>query len=739
MTSTLHPSHRPTPILHTLLLAAACTGTPALAQDKFVELQLDTPDLIEFLRAEVVQEVWNTCSTSEGVPDIACYGEPCLLDRIDVLGGGTFRKPGTVRTVDLDNMGPINIPRLEYVQPVQAFFKRESCADDPSCSVTSYAQSPTANLIVDIYMSGTQLCAKPLRIEGDFGGVPLDGGSCVPLDLSAATRIVGGSLEHRATGLSSDLTGSRPRVAVRIEYLPDDFDTLPASVQASITTRRATAWRTYFGGQLAPSSATSSHSWRIFLSKGLLESATVARFRSILMREQDITADGPVTARWLSNGILTSAMTVEIETHVCPHTIETDVFSSFLLSVQDGDLLMNGTVTWNSDDMDVAACGALLGGVVLAPFTVPVAAVYASSFSDPEQFETSQCSATEGDDGVDMTCRLPMDVIAFTHWTSYLRLTPTGGRATADGFTISGTSIGGGPGQLSATLVQGSAACGYGVTGTCNEGPSAGYWAVAVIDGPKVCDLAVLNDPLHVYDIVGTRESQFVGLRTEVEMEFPGFQSVFCPEPGGAWSYCAEGEAPIDEFWQTPYPLHIRARTNRGSFSFAAPPPTQATQAQQDAARFGAINARVACMKLETGLFGIPGLYDPRWAVDPPYDAILWERIVGRVRDVDLGRVHVESIRVNPTDALVDRVGVLRTRNVGLMVQLDLRVTSGGRVRRTTVAVPISVDWSVSRSLVGQVGSLASRNGVSATVSLDNIVPNTSFRLELPARSIRLR
>ena len=721
-----------------LLLALALSSFPALAQSRFMELQLTAPDLADFFRIEAMRQAADYCGSDTGIPSAACQGNDCLLDHVEILPGGSFRQPGTQRDVEVGNLGSFTTPTLEYLQPVEAYFKRKSCAEDPGCAITSYASSQTLHVILELSLSDSSLCVEPVGIlEAPSFEVPLGNGrTCTQLNLRAATRVVGDSMRRRGVGLAADLDGATDVVAVRVEYLDADFDELPASVRSDLNAERRRNWRSFFGGGLASASAPSGSEWRIHLSKGLLEASTKERFRHVVAVAPELALDGPIQATWLPTGVMNVALTVEVDVDVCPHTIETDISGSFQMSLDSGDVRLVGDVLWNPDDPDVAACGVILGLALPGILTVPIAAVFASEYSPPtDDFEDNRCDANEIGDGIRLNCRLPLGSLNFQHSTTYLSLAVGQGTPASAGFTLSGSADAAGPGQFPPAGITTEATLGYGVHGSC-EDATAGYWSAVAINGPRVCGQSVIHDALHVYDVVGTEVTQWMGLRTEVEVEFPGFLSVFCQDPGGSWSYCESGEAPIEDFWRQPYPLHLLVRSNSGWFTLAASAPTEPSSAEAQAALDTARLARVACTTEETGWFGIPGLWNPNWEVDPPYDAVLWERTREGVRDV--GRVRVESVRMQPAESMVNGLGVVRARAMPLVAELTLRLGAGRRTHRTVVRVPISVDWNLGVS-AGRISSMSSRNAISSRVSVGAVLPNTSFQLEMPAGSIRLR
>jgi hypothetical protein len=177
------------------------------------------------------------------------------------------------------NLGSFTTPTLEYLQPVEAYFKRKSCAEDPGCAITSYSSSQTLDVILELSLSDSSLCVEPIGIlQAPSYPVPIGNGrTCTRLNLRSATRVVGDSMRQRGIGLAANLDGETDVVAVRVEYLDADFDERPASVRNDLNAKRRRNWRGFFGGDLATTSAPSASEWRIQLSRGLLEAATKER------------------------------------------------------------------------------------------------------------------------------------------------------------------------------------------------------------------------------------------------------------------------------------------------------------------------------------------------------------------------------------------------------------------------------------------------------------------------------
>ncbi len=727
-----------------LLLALT---SPALAQDKFAELQIDAAPFAAFLGAAIIQEAGDLCP--EPAPAQLCNGQTCYLDRLDVQPGGTFRRSNTAVQVTVDGDLPaLSTAQLQYVQPLRAHFKSLSCIRNPSCARDDWAQVVDLHLLLDLGVSGNQLCVTP---AGFLEPVPADvlpssDPICAPLALGAIRQLAGPEMEVVARGLSAN--DDESVLAVRVELLQEGLaSVLSAPAAAALATARTNAWQAFLDGDLAAAPVTGSPSWRLHLTDDLLRTAMARRFAAAVHDDPDTSLDGPVDGLWwpfTGDGILGAHFFAEIDTHICPNLIGAEVHASLPLALDGDAFRVEGKVTWDTNDADVGLCGALFGGFVFAPVTMPIAAAIADSFSpDPSELGApAECDAVESqteDNTVDLDCTFPLALPDVRVGNAFLDLQLADSTPSPLGLTIHGAAHGGGPGQqIPATEATVDGGFGYGIHGNCSAGFSQGYSGGVSLRGPRLCDTDILSDPHHVFDVEGTSETTYDGIRTNIDVDFPAFASVMCPVSPGVWAACPPGQAPLDQYWLSPYPLTMTLWTTRGAFTVQVPGPVKVTEQQQLALSFQAVNLRVNCMAPQTGLFGIPGLYDPRWDIDPPPYLPL-ERVtrLGRER---IGQVALTDLVVSAPEGMLDRLGALRTRGVPLQYRATAVIDAGRAGRyRVPVTIPLSVGWR-AEGVGSRVSALRTSAAVSAAVDLTRALPSSlagaGFTLQVPAGAI---
>lgn len=714
-------------------LTLALAASPAAAQDRFLELQVDAPPLADFFRAQVIEQVDQLCPGP--VPSALCGNQTCYLDHVDVLPGGSFRRSNDSVEVALGNrLPPLQTAQLQYLQPIHVALKTLACINDPACPHDSYAQAQDLTLVMNLRMKGSKLCVTP---AGFLEPIPADvlgdvDEVCVPVDLGAARAVVGDGFDTTGVAISADAAADA--IAIRVELLPHGITDLPANLLAAIDAGRQAAWQAFLDGAISETGV--GDPFRVFLTADLLSGAIRSRFARIIDDVSMLEADGPITGSWTpwpGSGRLGAHLFAEADTGVCPNTIGLEIFANLPVSLEADGLHLDGTLSWDANDADVFLCGALFGGFVFAPITAPIAAAIAAGFSpDPNAVASTECDAHETDDGMALNCVLPIEDLALGNGTSFLRLSFDAATPSFAGLTLHGAAIGGGVGQAPIGAVQVSGSIGWGATGGCHD-MHLGYSGSIQVHGARICDATIRDDQLHVYDFASSSPNSLA-------IDFPSFLATMCPY-GDAWVACPAGQAPIDQFWQAPYPMHTRILTNRGAFSFAIPAPKQPTQAQVDAAQMQMVLQRVNCMTLETGWLGIPGLYDPHWTVDPPpYEDVMQRTRLGSQR---IGTVTLSRVRVSAPELLTDRLGVLRTRAVPLTFQATA-VVDAGRAGRFSVpiTVPLQMDYA-AQTVLGRLTGLRSTNTVNARVDLSAGLPaslaGSTFNLALPAGAVALQ
>jgi hypothetical protein len=84
-------------------------------------------------------------------------------------------------------------------------------------------------------------------------------------------------------------------------------------------------------------------------------------------------------------------------------------------------------------------------------------------------------------------------------------------------------------------------------------------------NGPRLCDVDLLDDPHHVFEVVGIDESTNSGVNSALDFDFPAFLSMLCKVGPDTYVVCSPGQAPLDAYWLNPDPLRAALWTTGNS------------------------------------------------------------------------------------------------------------------------------------------------------------------------------
>lgn len=716
---------RPLSALAIIVLLAITT--PARTQEEFIELQIDTSHLRAFFTNQFIAEIrTNFCPTQ--IPNSSLF-----VDRIDVLPGSFFSDASDPVLVSPQLLSPIATGKVKYAQPIKVYLKTEACILDPACGLQSYASVVDLTAIVELEIMNGELCATPAgfleNVPFPFP-LPTASATCFPLPVDALSGMSGPDAFSAGTALS--LSADTSTLALRIEFLPDSITSLPSNLLSQVNQIRQSLWQSYLGGNLAVVAAQGPNDWRVFMTDNLLRGGMRRRFKKVVEDADNLEPLGSMSTTWWpvpGDGRATAAFDVDVDVDECPNTIGAEIDVVIDFSLVGSDLVMDGRLDWNLYDSDVLLCGALFGGFVLAPLTVPIAAHVGDVFTpDPNQLGgvsectssieySSQVAGVKTDPYLKLDCSFPLPAFGIPDFQLSLdEATPTMDGLALHGAVQQSILLG----ELSINSVYAGGTLGYGVKGNCGHF-SVGYSGGVYVQGPALCNVEIVpsSDPFQVYQINAITQTIGQGVETDIVL---GFSS----PPSG------------HPFWQNPYPLLLTLWSNRGAWTLEIPAPSQPYSPGLAAALI--IAAEAKCGLQED--FGLEGVFNPEWVIDPPPIRELSLIHETRLDTREIGTVMLSKLDVSLAEQMIDTRG-LRTHEVAHTLSGVVLVDAGkfGKFK-VEFAVPITVDWAVETDIDDDrlLSTLRSTNDILASVDLSESLPKelfgTGFDLRVEAGAI---
>jgi hypothetical protein len=739
-----------------LLLCFPQSTTAQAPATHFIELQVETGHVAEFLHAGLTEISGKLCPTS--VDASWCGGQgPCFLHHVNVPEVGSIQLSTDPVTIELGGLGSFTGTKIRYAQPAEVFFKTQACIEDPSCPRTSFAgqQALTLNLLLGI--KNKQLCLSVDETLTPPGVLPtgLDSERCFPIDLRAFNAVAAGKLSAGMIGLTVD--PSETVLAIRREFVREG-DNPPLSA-------RQAAWSDFLSGTPAP--AAHGGGWRGVVSAPLIQEAV----QSILHDSIDdnpatpdtlddplpeLTLDGPITTGWepglAPGGAVTANFSVVADIKPkCANPIGIDVDVELGFHQQGNLLLLDGTLAWDAHDEDVALCGLVWS--LISPEAMPLVLTVAGAVAERYEPELGDlghgCTDSVSTGQAQITCEFPVNLTSVQTpgtWkgVSSLFFNLGGVAANTMGPTLHGPAgVAPSPAPPAPDALAAGITMDYGLHGGCST-LRVGWESGLAVSGDRVCDVQILDDPLSVFDIddddVPTWEHTSL-----IDVIFPNPVSTLCPSPeGDGQAKCDPGEAPLDDYWQSPYPLKVSIWTPRASWSMVGPTPSEPTAIQVMAAQSKALKEEIECMSPQTGLAGVPGLYDPRWDIDPPHFVELKQPTGLERGERTIGRVALRDVRVRFRGSPTDTHGRLRTEAVPLVMEGVAMVDARGQGRfEVPFRTNLSTDWTVRTDAAGHMSALVSGDVTSQQVNLTSALPTSmagaGFDVQFEPGALRIR
>lgn len=706
---------------------------------RFAELQVSSTSLRDLLNARFRENP--SCPST-----FACGASQCILDHVDFPNTGTFAVSGSDQKAVTPDI-TTTVPRVFYRQPMQIFTSSEACATTAGCAPVAVNTTLSMRMFVQDKPGDAtrkQLCADPTSASPAIPGfdpnqLPT---VCDDLDFGGLSALVGDAFQLFGAELA--LSANASRVGIRLEMGEPERLTNPPGILgqaiAAIRTARRTEWNSFLTGTLAASQAGAQ--WSALFSDALLEGSLARRIGNSLAGRPELEVTRNPVGDWTPifgvDGAVTIDMAGRASVPVCPD-VDIDPISFYMpfeVDAANNAITIDGLIDWDLSDWDVFVCGAM--GAFLGPSGLMIGEIVASAIASgltPGDFgEVNVPPECDYDGEHAIHCAFPLNlpVISTGAGSSFTTLDLAGATPVPDGLVVFGDALltSRAPMNTLATSQQNIA---YGIYGGCSS-MHAGYeGSITLSGGARICS-SQISDAKGVYN-VGNIANNSLANQT-IPLSFPDFTSQYCPADN---PNCAQ--TPYQQFVAAPYPLKVTVRTTGGIKTVSVPAPAIATAAQEQATATNLILAKVNCMARSTGLFGIPGLYDPRWDIDPPaalgYPA---SRVVNGLSQA-VGTVTISSPSIELLSVATDLGGRLG-RGSQLLYRGTAVITANRVLYRIPLNVQIATTFGLTRSLDLRTQTLANTARVQARVDLSSGLPaalaGTAFTLDIPAGSARI-
>lgn len=699
----------------------ALVGSVAFAVTDTIELQVPTHQVMPLLADRARASV--TC-----IAPFTSGADTWFVDHVEFPGAPSIRRSPTTRSIAVNPLTSFVGHPVQVLLPVKTFLKKETTLKNLSASQAQYDLTPTGSLVFELSLRSGRttdlLCAEvvglePVMLGGDAMLGSLQealGTQCFPLELDGFDDLLDGRAQVSGRGLaaSTDLS----TLAFRLEFDHPSAD--------------PTAWRNFHEGALSALGRTGD-AFAIGFDTALFGRVLRERFAANI--GPPVTLTSPVRSAWMTGlPALTLWFDADVTTDFCFNTIGVSpVSTSMLFSLGEGgsSVKFSGQTSTDLVDSDVLLCGAPFAGVaaLFGAYLFPIvegviAGIAADQGISPDDLP-SECHST-GEDA--FSCSFPLVLPALDAGglsLLHLDLKATTLLRMGSNLVIGGTTAQRGPlTQAPRVAIQSPVTLRHGVHGSCSAlhiGTEGQF--IAQGHGAVCKPMAFRSDPEHVFF------SQDLNLVSKA------------PWDRDVSLY------PTQAFLAAPYTSSIIARTSGGArgVEVIAPAPLSGEEADSLTGRL--VMAKANCMAKQTGLFGIPGMFDPRWKIDPPYE------LLSRVRSYD--PVLARSRPLVRLDQVKFETLGRSTRTLGLVYSLpqqDVRITAsatidfGGSVGKKIVPVSVVVRSAFAGEELGRTGIVTGEfpAGTVAAFQVNSTrfpagVSGVDFELDLSPRRLELQ
>ena len=718
-------------ITSTLLLGSLVVGmapSTSNAMSRYIQLDVAADKLGALFHGKMLSQAFCpqvfSCQGGAG-PNGECAAEKEVwIDHLEMGPAVSFQTSGSDEPQQLDDTISVEAPMLQFAQPVKVVTKTRACIEDPTCNTeTTLIQTP---LILDVFAKDGQICAKIDPSDNPLLAPSLPADMlqpiCADLDLGDTGGSFTNGLEVKALGLSPSADLSR--VAFRFELGTDVAD--PTDIGS-----RQSDWDTFYDGNHGAGAGLGQFS--MFLTERLLREGIGSMLSGVESTDTFIIDAGP-DVTWDSFGGPAGKINGQFDAHAVVDECINDIGLSPVdiglpLSVDgaSNSIDVSGTLSWDVSDWDLLVCAMTTGAFdpIASTIIFGVLENAASNLSPDGISLPGGCQST-GDTTFD--CSIPVDLPALSlgSGSGVGILDLTGGTAFPQGLALTG-DINLILNAEWSPLVMSSGDVGYGIYGGCSSLHTGFEGQIHLSGYGPVCNITQNEDKYNVYN-VSTPQGW---MPKTIDLDFyPGMAVCDAPD-------CVPA---TNLFWDDPYDLIVTAYTAAGAKSIRIPAPDQPTQEQAEKMAFELIEAKVDCMALQTGMFGIPGMYDPHWDIDPPwYDLVMFDDR-GELQYV--GELEIIEVFGNVLDAETER-GALNTRGVTLDLQVQAVITtrSFGNME-VMFNAPLVTDLVPTYDRSGNLTRLDIAEVAQARIDMsrltDELPSGTTLDLKLDSKSLAI-
>lgn len=714
------------------------------------ELQVD-----DAVFSNIVENVVDRMGSSFCAATMPCINnsnETCVLEQIRSTGQSYFNY-GPSTQVNLDGGLIATGNEVLFHTSVELDLMTQACAHDPSCvpaNCTNYPSClpPGAHSTHQVPVSfklktkGAEVCLELHEIlYGAYSpslltnvGVPSE--FCFGGELGAVDALIA-PLQSGASAITWD--ANQGLVAIRSDFLP------PAGTNSAIDAQRLQAFNAFLSGTATP--GVPGQDWNMVISGGALAKSMEHNLVNTIASQSKLKpkSGGSTGSSYFLGAAVGSADAEAYTGSFCDWVDISPLWVSSQPSLASGgqQVDIHVEIGWDVNDWDVAKC--ILSnplGAILAPISIPIGLAVANSQGLPNNipsFGQLTCvdgNASSGKEAVDCTASVP--AISTSVGGGTVNFDINGDVHSLFGWNLFG-SVQTQFAPVATSNWNLSAGISYGVQGGCNS-LSLGYGGSATLSGPvQVCDMQKVENPHGVYDI-GPFEVAPGNVKT-AELTFPTIISTLCPNGNGSYSKCPPGQSELDAFWNNPEPFVLRFTTKRGIRTFAIPAPAQASPQSELQAQILLQAAKIDCMSLQTGFLGIPGMFDPRWMIDPPpiENLIRVSQFRGGRTQI-LGAVQLTNIEVGFLEPPVALDGSLSLDAVSVIVEATA-VVDAGRSYEVPVSFQVEMGFEAQAWEDG-VLELTQVTDALADVDLASALPRefagASYTANLPAGTVQV-
>lgn len=610
-----------------------------------IEIQFSTVAFGGLLRQQFIME--QMCPE-----EVEWQGQDCIIDHIDYETGHFNLSPGMTNIEVNDTLTINGIQAVRYVQPITVYIKTVECLEDADCSQHEYLDTQTIQVIFNLSANANgghpQICVTyedvfppvpwlQTMLEQGIGGV-LGGNmeSCVGVPTGSLMGIIGDSYEPFGAGLA--LNSNQNRLGIRVQFRKPGSIVYPGFFGLSQAQIDEAHWFDFLNGNLGP--APANEEWSMLVGSSLVRAGVLDKLTDGISSSSFITidyGDGHPTSSWTGYGFgggqVYAEMYAEVDIGCWITTIGLDPIWFYMpmhLSQPKESIVIDGYVYWDVNDGDIHTCAiahAVFGDFLTYTVLTTVLGVFAENYEPnlPTNLGGG-CTVTDSHHfECDLPFTLPVIDLSPGGWSPSSQMRVNGMIGYAQGLSLHGWMAPmGWQFQLPAYIKYYPTH--YGLTGGCSNLRVGWIDPKLEVNNAQLCDSYERSDE-----------------------ENPGH-------------------------------MLLTVLTTRGSRTIRWKIPEEPTEDEKMGYQLALIMAKILCMSPQTGLFGIPGMYDPHWDIDPPPFEDIFHRLDSRLGNVGRGTATLEKIRVKAGPDLA-KSGRLDPGSVVLVIEAQMVVATDKRSR----------------------------------------------------------